>query len=774
MEELGRAGVVVDIYQLPDDLNAMLISLPDDAFNKMLEILKEKKVELVSEASNKHVASIVAHLILTVVPETRSIMKSVPQEIEEFLRNYIAHLDGKLDRPPVLDWTTALKYARLLMLPVEDRVLVLPSEEDIDRYAELSGEDGLESLNELVSETIAKIYLDTSLVSYDAQTKTISLVGRPIYRVDDELTFLSNLDKNKKPWHLWRLVKDAVETRVLSKISETLKLVDLRNTHGATTAVEKLGEVLGVDVPEELRGREVSVKPYIWLSNKELEIELKVQSEVLKDASHIMSFNIPLSELDNIRGHVSDAYRRMLKAVAEREKLLKTLVDLMEKHGFEVSTDADGNVYFTYKAGKSGSYEAMLTLYSTIRSGIADVEMKVEYKKSLDEPTFRKLLAERGYPVVDMTFYMGYESTDIRYKKSVASVEEARQLAEQLIALKDVVKEARREYLKATRKATGGRAPSKKTPEEAFALYLVLLYDPTSFRDNLAKVQEQVKELLSSTKSQRVKEVLKRGKENKYNPLIVHHEEIIADLVASGYIRILDSDIEVFGRSLAELLRGLGYSDSELQRIMERTRKGIIRSLATLEPSDLAKPVNGKPLWETLPEQAKKAYIEYMSPDKLISILLSSELMAVFSNDMNKVIERALEKGDLVVKTLVAYRFKPEIFGTRQRVDITSVGGAWALNAGAFLVHVYRVGDGYVDYIVYRKDKMIGILYRGRSLSEALAKALRTYDKAVEKAQWTMAQEKKIGSLVLPLDSLGRPVRGDNVSEEEVHEEAVH
>ena len=100
-------------------------------------------------------------------------------------------------------------------------------------------------------------------------------------------------------------------------------------------------------------------------------------------------------------------------------------------------------------------------------------------------------------------------------------------------------------------------------------------------------------------------------------------------------------------------------------------------------------------------------------------------------------------------------------------LSLTSDSGVPVINVGMFFAHVYRVRHNYIDYILYRKDVGIGIVYRGKPLVEAIAKAPKTYDTAVERARW-MEHEKRVGKLVIPLDSNGKPLRGDKQSAEGV------
>lgn len=752
---------------VPSDFNKLVIATPPHVFDRLLKFVKEHRMEIINESSNRYVSSIVTHLILEMGPEMRKAMRDPPQEILEFLRDYLAYYDGKKQVEPVLSRDVALKYIRYLMIPIDkkNRFLVLPSEDELSEIEE----KGATRLEELASKTIASIYLDSPLVEYDPHTRSVSVSGKPIYRVENEVEFANRARHTQ----VGDLVRGAIMDRVFSKVSTLLKGLDFKKPgFYATAKCDEIGRILGVDVPEEMRGKEITVEFNAWLSDKEVYVTFKAGSSVV-DSQHSVVSRIPLSELDRLGEYVRNAFSHAVKVIPEREKLLSIMRDRLESRNYTLYDYGTDNL-FGYE---TSSYEAKLIIYSRVDvtdNTIAHMNIQVKYKKEVDPDTVKRVLRERGYPVDEMNIYADEKSVEIVYEKGVTSIEEGIKLVEQFINLKEVLEIARRAYLKEKRVGKEEK-PSKKSisPEEAFALYLVFLFDPPSFRGNFSSVQEQVRKLLESTNSQRVKEAFRKGRENKYSPLIVHYEEILSELFLGGHIRVLEEDVIIFGKSMSELLRGLGYSEDTVKNLVRKAVEGVSLSLVNLRPSDLAKQIDGKTLWDTLPKQSKKVYAENMTPEKVNEILADPKLVTVFSDIMDEVVRGTLERGGPVAKTLIIYHLRPEILGTKRRLEITNEPGVPAINAGMFYVHVYCVGGGHVDYIVYRKDTKIGLVFRGRTLSEAIMKALNTYDKAVEKAKWSATQERKLGNLVLPLDANGNPIRGDDVVKESTRYEEI-
>ena len=253
-----------------------------------------------------------------------------------------------------------------------------------------------------------------------------------------------------------------------------------------------------------------------------------------------------------------------------------------------------------------------------------------------------------------------------------------------------------------------------------------------------------------------------QGQPSRDGTLIVH------GLFEAGYITV-DKDMHVYinGKRYVDLLSGLApwltpttlmsyeeqiaskliayhlYSKTgnrveELYRMGLFSDKVIQTLIATREiyimPDEMATSIGGKPAWHHLSPATKKMYLDSLYLMAKARIYFDPALSEVFKDFIRDIEEELVSSGDASIVTRIVVERMPKLIGLpgQGNISIVSERNLYGIDAGTFLVQVYRVNPANTDenaFVVYRKDTKVGFLFKGRTLTDALSEAALRYSR---------------------------------------------
>jgi len=742
-----------------DMLDVFVVDSPDEVFREIVDAARRYANDVLSEfdkEEDRKEAAIVLRFLATWAPEARAYLRSPPDEVIGILREYILHSVGLSSSKPRLSPDVVYQLTKYLPLRVyiEDSVIYV--------IAPSFREPRIADLNDAVLNTLRRVYLEYfGGIDYDPYTQTVLLNGKPLLRVDDEKRFVEGLIKGISGSKLFSKVvrgvhrkyaevfKAAVGKAILFESEEvteySAKLI--KNTTSTT-----LSAVLGVDIPKEVLNRDVELSVWVSASHWSIDIRFSAKSPFAEDV--VVVYSAPLHEAESLASKLPELFKSAMEAVVKWENLAYTLDERMREAGFKSSKDV-GRVKYRHSRGAC-KIEVYL-LHAAEDGGSLVVDVTAYYNGILNKDEVMDVLIRRGYTEGLAKFGepgvlkdVEHGTTILRWSNVVLGSEDAiKEFVDKLMKLEDALTEAK------SRTALGLR-PVVLDSNRGFAAYLVLLFAPGYFRFDVDHVLQMARQRMSQPDIAEVldAEMREAVQVGKSEVLITKGDKIALVLLERGKMKLLNDGRIQIGTTSVDL-RELGFSDGEAKEIIGRIATGL---LMAADANIIAN------IWYLISDEVKKAYIERLPEEELVKLLTSDYLSSVLSDVSQAILERAT-RGSPALKTVAYYRYARHIFGVKS-VNITAEPGVPAINAGVFYVHVYDVGSGFVDYIVYGKNEKVGVVYRGRTLREAIAKALRTYDKAVRKASLAES-ETRLGSLRVPLKG-GKPIHGDEQEEEEI------
>ena len=699
------------------DINYFLLAASDEEFEKLMTTIREKFHSIISNISPRHEGAVFLYFLLRKGREIRKWLRNPPDDVftvislyvEEAVKSSVSfHLD--LPREKVLE------LMRHMFVCVDEPgfkpCVINPSEDELRIVEEALFSDTLESL---VVKEIIWTYLSEGVVSFDADTGELKVLGRTVYRAHDPFLFYT-MFADRISFRLARIVYNELAEKYLSRVRDIIPLPFEDNKLSGSITVDGLRRRLGIRVPARLAGRAALIEVSLNPSDRVYRFKFDVYT-VLPVTSKIGTyFEVPV-ESEDLEDTIKAKIEESLKVISDMEEGLDVFDRVLTSHGFE-RTDKLG--LYTYK---KGALELSVSVWTSAdlskdKPGFM-AEIRAKYMKDVDENVLKNLLAEHGLSAD--TVKRGTTTTVSSIIK--VSHGEAEEQAEKIVLLPEVFRKARRAVIPAKRHRA---RRTKNKGLEAFAKYLVFLADPGLVHDNPNSMLSDARRFIVKKTNLRLKD---------YVALLTDAGILLLNLIASGHITVENKKVQVFGHNLADLV------GEEAAETVARELWNIVgESLSRMEPEEI------KNIWQSLPVSIKKRYVELLSPKTVQRILFDQTLSASFRDYADVLIERALSSGDPEVATLVAYEYRPELFGPK-KPSLLRTRGTVVVDAGLFYVQVYRAGRKGTDFIVYRKDTGIGVVYRAQSLAEAISKAIRTYDTLVLSARRRRAPLKKVGEL---------------------------
>jgi len=222
-------------------------------------------------------------------------------------------------------------------------------------------------------------------------------------------------------------------------------------------------------------------------------------------------------------------------------------------------------------------------------------------------------------------------------------------------------------------------------------------------------------------------------------------ENIIKNIIQNCYYDIVPKDT-----LLVQKLADIGILN---ESILVKAMKMI-----TLEPDNFTINVDGKPLWDTLSENAKNYYILNTTPSVLMDVFKDPALMKIFSDKLDMIETRILksEDPDVISQYLAITEKYSNIIGNNVEILVSSYSGLEdgtnALltkrkifstffrpkNETNILVQVAKIGVDRHRFVIIDTSRGYGFLIEARNLDEGIRifKAHFDYiDKSLTKAE---------------------------------------
>ena len=231
---------------------------------------------------------------------------------------------------------------------------------------------------------------------------------------------------------------------------------------------------------------------------------------------------------------------------------------------------------------------------------------------------------------------------------------------------------------------------------------------------------------------------------------------IARDLKKRGVLRVdADGMVVVNGKSVVELLTGAGlprplalYANAailyNLFRFWVVEWKDIER-WGAVSPATVSvfasMDVRSLPVdtvlkyWDDIPEPVRTVYLSELPDRELVRLLLDESKRGLLHTETLNVIGYIRDPN---LKTEMAYRLAPSLLGGGKYMLWVTVQEA-AIDAGEWLVQLDRVLNtapgGDKIFIVYRKDKMVGLLVKAPSVRKAVEAIAPVYDEVLKQVE---------------------------------------
>lgn len=208
---------------------------------------------------------------------------------------------------------------------------------------------------------------------------------------------------------------------------------------------------------------------------------------------------------------------------------------------------------------------------------------------------------------------------------------------------------------------------------------------------------------------------------------VFHEVDVVGETLSRAYS-------EVFLRVLAEY-GNVMFRDFKKWGVVE---PWVVRLLAerTLFKSGVDIDTLIK-VWVRVPHSVRvKILREHEYDPKLLKILLNKQVLSLVGPEYATLALNLLGQPSLVTEAVV--RVAPSAIGLPRGAKLWVTVKTAAIDAGRFLVQVYRVEglsrEDRKEFIVYDKERRVGVRITARTVDEAVKKAEQVYDEAYNAA----------------------------------------
>ena len=778
MHRLNRKYNIYTIFLR--NYQELVLALNDEEFEKALEVLESGKDSIARDSANSYHTSMFIPMLLAVAPESRRVLKKLIPDVASFLHDYIKAILNGQERPS-LDPELKRKLLRYAGFHDErsNAFYFLPTNEEIKK------------INMDDASYVYSIY--NYGLKYDKKNRIIKLFGKPVYKIEDEDVFLASIPiGNEFDVKLVELVEESLIDKVERKIAKIASNLNFTRTYGSlytsssrnlllSSKIEITGDIgtlagnIGIEVPSDLKKNPIEINISLKRGEeKRTHIKILTKIHNLSNGLKLASAytEIPFREVDRIDNALGNSINLLLEKTREYENTLNefrmiakrrkyTLLEPDEESDEETGEGGYPKFFYSHR-----NFASTVHLLLNIVHGKTELlaEEVIEAYVDNTENFLRELKQVNDESLSQ--YIINNEGSRLIFKRAftIRNRRDIEDFFDHSSKLMSLLKRTERRIEEIKKHGYTG------SMDTLLANYLVTVLEPVSSRiSDIEQLSESVSKILSNLNIKNIDKILDKSERKGFIAPVFYSNEIIRELVLSNIIHVEENKVVVNGKRLYSILSKEGYDKAEAVGLEKRISWKIMQSIiSTMTPRDMTRRIGGKVVWDVLPGHIRKRYLEQLPVEQLTKILSNENLMKVFSISVGTIVEEIIKRGSPDLKTTMIFKYKPQLLGklhSNARLDTSE--GTPAIVVGNYYVQVYNTSKDYTDYIIYRKDKKIGFLYRGRTLVEALMKAIRTYDDAVNK-YIKENRQRKIGNLVVILDSTGEPVSpADSVESEE-------
>lgn len=622
----------------------------------------------------------------------------------------------------------------------------------------LLGEDTVQLEHFLNSVSISVLdKLIQSLASFDAMSNTFTVFDRKINVTEDrikEMISENNIAGN--------IAKSAFLTRVKHIIEKDGFQAERYFDQSIRISMsnQEFNKRLNASLPEEGKGVSISISIATLASIEDkgidaedpvLRIDYTAKFDIAESNINTASMTVfvPYVQMNELPNIIRENGVKFSKVVEGYKTIVSNLLQLLSKYGkaqVDGTRSRENKVYITLEGE---DFEAAFTVSILETSGykifyqVRDYDLRRELPK-----TFRTLIPS----------IIGEGKAGAKYVRNPEEALEAtRRVMDNIM---------RRWETKVQLAETLRKLSFIPSREEIYALYLVYATSPYYLKNISSSqlVEFTSNQLLEDSQSN----IVLRDMVSKINPsmlsLIVEEDKgrTLLLLISTGILSVND-DIRVLGKSLPEILKSLSYKEKEIRVIEHGFRNYALRKIGDVAVDYIIMHAGGKMIWELLPDNIRSMYIENIHPGSAFTILSEPSLLSLFSKYTDRLARKVLKSGSASEKTYVFSKLYKKLVGNG---ELKKEGWNYVLDYGNYYIQVYGFSHDGISFIVYKKPKLIGVLYKAPSAPAALKKAVRTYETILENVEKTGNYSiKNMGSLKLLVSTrTKRPVNEETVS----------
>lgn len=740
----------------------LIFKFTDELFWSILRLVSVRRDDIISNSivRRKEDAESFLYLMLRVAPKGRDMFKSMRDEFTKIVRDYLDHVLNGGDRPDMSPLESfVLNYVGISGYNMGNLGLIVLSSRD-EVKATLDIDD-----DELDRSIVERIISGLGGVEFKFDSNTLYLDGKPLVSVpslDRLVNALDNLPYDIRTKISNDIVKYIVKRFMIWMESNRPELtskvfIDNRDNGFRLVFSSTLGffsSLYGVDVPDDLRDVHTKISIRLFTRSDGVILDGEVNplphvSGIFKNAS--ISKQVRFEDESSIDKLLELITRDVVNTILTYKDMTEVLEDKSKKYGLRISQEYSGSTSISYKKSLRGiSISFDLSLSSNTPSVTVFTRITVKdgsdmYRaQSIVNSISKKILNEEPY------IYINDDKIVVHWRFNITSGKE----------LGSVIDSSMTIFSSINKKLKQKKFNTSRKDRAILASYLTTSLNPSNRGETLDLIVKESKRVLRKLGIPEIDRLI-----SKSGPIgiLTYSDKIIGYLLLGGVIKVESNHVEVMGERLHTILTSIGYDREDSVKVEREVSDSIVKSLLALSIDDITRKVNGRSLWDLLPRDLRRRYMERLTMSEIERIVTNPDYEQVFP--IKEVVNKIIKQGSPSLKTYVFYKYLSSRIGLRGKAKLAKVGSEFVIDVGSYYVQIDRVKNNGFDYIVYRKDVGLGVVYTGRTILEALVKATKTYSEILNRYNTSRKRtENRLVRLTKP--NTGDTVRGD--TEEDV------
>lgn len=593
------------------------------------------------------------------------------------------------------------------------------------------------------------------------------IIGSRVYRFD-EANFIRVLPIIGR----FREARDIVLGKILLRIPDNMRgMVRTDTTFLPEVSIKgKMGE-LGMNVPPEFEDIPVTIKVSGDLNSyPNVVVAMQTDEEILMKIS-------VRANIDEIPEKIGKIIKKVEEVLNKHGNNILSVLRAGKREKFDVYVSIDTvyiNVSGVYTNINSDGMPELKVSYSLYKGndriilepargnlkGWIEVNVDVGRRDISEDFVFQRLL-NRGVNLYRNSVSKWGRKLSVKKEIDNMSIDD---ILFEYKELKAGVKEAIREYdeIKKGIKSKVG----KVSTEQLVALYLVEYVTYSDIKTDLligrnkSFMYSRIGKLAKQLDPEEYEELKRYYSEERRGVVVDGRHNIIDILLDNGYVKVNPEGIvEINGKSIIELLKRINPNWSEVEiynlndsiasTLLDRKlgypskekleKHGLLtpnivsllirKHYTQLDPEILAEEFNGKPIWNQLPSDVKRMYVEGKANSESLYKMLTT-YRDVFKDMENEIILRLVNL-DWNRGTKYLAEYKPDLISNKDKLEVFTEGTFAGIKLGEFTVQVAVMNtlSKYSEktFIVYGVNDKVGMPVTGKTVEEVYKKGKKMY-----------------------------------------------